>query len=141
MVPGITSAIAVPAYAGIPVTLRHSSTSFTVVTGHEDPSVGDEGSVDWDAVARVGGTIVILMGVARIGRIADALDRRRRSPDTPAAAVRWGTRPEQPTVRATLGTIAAQRAGDALGHRGRRGRRRSTCRGSSAARCSVDGWW
>ena len=73
VVPGITSAIAAPAYAGIPVTLRHSSTSFTVVTGHEDPSVGDDGSVDWRAVAQVGGTIVILMGVARIGRIAAEL--------------------------------------------------------------------
>ena len=62
VVPGITSALAVPAYAGIPVTLRYSSTSFTVVTGHEDPE-RDEGSVDWEAVARVGGTIIVLMGV------------------------------------------------------------------------------
>jgi uroporphyrinogen III methyltransferase/synthase len=108
VVPGISSSIAAPAYAGIPVTLRHSSTSFTVVTGHEDPSVGDEGSVDWRAVAQVGGTIVILMGVARIRRIAEALMAGGRSPDTPVAAVRWGTRPEQTTLRATLGTIADQ---------------------------------
>ena len=108
VVPGITSAIAVPAYAGIPVTLRHSSTSFTVVTGHEDPEAGDDGSVDWQAVARVGGTIVILMGVARIGRIAEELIVGGLSPSTPAAAVRWGTRPEQTVVRATLGTIADQ---------------------------------
>jgi uroporphyrinogen III methyltransferase/synthase len=108
VVPGITSAIAVPAYAGIPVTLRHSSTSFTVVTGHEDPSVGEEGSVDWRAVARVGGTIVILMGVARIRAIARELEAGGLPPDTPAAAVRWGTRPEQSTVRATLATIADQ---------------------------------
>ena len=73
VVPGITSAIAVPAYAGIPLTLRHSSTSFTVVTGHEDPSVGEPGTVDWDALGRVGGTIVVLMGVARIGQIAERL--------------------------------------------------------------------
>ena len=106
VVPGITSAVAAPAYAGIPVTLRHSSTSFTVVTGHEDPSVGEDGTVDWDAVARVGGTIVILMGVARIRRIAEQLMAAGRPPSTPAAAVRWGTRPEQRTVRATLGTIA-----------------------------------
>lgn len=105
-VPGVTSAIAVPAYAGIPVTQRFSSTSFTVVTGHEDPSIGEEGSVDWDAVARVGGTIVILMGVARIGRICERLIAAGRPVDTPAAAVMWGTRPEQRTVRATLGTIA-----------------------------------
>lgn len=108
VVPGITSAIAVPAYAGIPVTLRHSSTSFTVVTGHEDPSVGDDGSVDWEAVARVGGTIVILMGVARIRKIASALIAAGRSPDTPAAAVQWGTRAAQRTTRATLATLADQ---------------------------------
>ena len=106
VVPGISSAIAAPAYAGIPVTLRHSSTSFTVVTGHEDPSVGEEGSVDWRAVARLGGTIVILMGVARIGRIAEELMAGGLPASTPAAAVRWGTRPEQSTVRATLGTLA-----------------------------------
>jgi uroporphyrinogen III methyltransferase / synthase len=105
VVPGITSAIAVPAYAGIPVTLRHSSTSVTIVTGHEDPAVGEDGTVDWEAVARVGGTIVILMGVARIGRIAEALMAGGRSPDTPVAATQWGTRPEQRTVRATLATI------------------------------------
>jgi uroporphyrinogen III methyltransferase / synthase len=107
-VPGITSAIAVPAYAGIPVTQRFSSTSFTVVTGHEDPSIGDEGSVDWDAVARVGGTIVILMGVGRIRRITERLIAAGRDPDTPAAAVIWGTRSDQRTVRATLGTLADQ---------------------------------
>ncbi len=109
MVPGITSAIAVPAYAGIPVTLRHSSTSFTVVTGHEDPEKG--GELDWEAVARLGGTIVILMGVGRLPKIVERLLGRRSGPDdTPAAAVRWGTRPEQHTVRATLATIADQRA-------------------------------
>jgi uroporphyrinogen III methyltransferase / synthase len=106
VVPGITSAIAAPAYAGIPLTLRHSSTSFTVVTGHEEPTAGEEGTVDWEAVAKVGGTIVILMGVARLRAIADRLIAGGRSPDTPAAAVRWGTRPEQHTVRATLGTLA-----------------------------------
>ena len=108
VVPGITSAIAVPAYAGIPVTLRHSSTSFTVVTGHEEPGAGEDGTVDWRAVAQVGGTIVILMGVARIARIAEELMAGGLSPDTPAAAVRWGTRPEQTTVRATLATIASK---------------------------------
>jgi uroporphyrinogen III methyltransferase/synthase len=104
VVPGITSALAVPAYAGIPVTQRFSSTSFTVVTGHEDPSKGD-GSVDWDAVARVGGTIIILMGVGRWPQIAARLLAAGRSPDTPAAAVRWGSRPEQHTTRATLATL------------------------------------
>jgi uroporphyrinogen III methyltransferase/synthase len=115
VVPGITSAIAVPAYAGIPVTLRHSSTSVTIVTGHEEPGAegieGAEGTVDWGAVARVGGTIVVLMGVARIGRIAAELMAAGRSPDTPVAAVQWGTRPEQRTVRATLSTIADRALG------------------------------
>jgi uroporphyrinogen III methyltransferase / synthase len=112
VVPGITSAIAAPAYAGIPVTLRHSSTSVTIVTGHEEPGVeGAEGTVDWEAVARVGGTIVVLMGVARIGRIAAELMAAGRSPDTPVAAVQWGTRPEQRTVRAMLSTIADQPLG------------------------------
>lgn len=107
VVPGITSALAVPAYAGIPVTQRFSSTSFTVVTGHEDPASGD-GTVDWDAVARTGGTLVILMGVGRWPGIAERLLAAGRSPDTPAAAVRWGSRPNQETTRATLATLADQ---------------------------------
>ena len=102
--PGITSAIAVPAYAGIPVTLRYSSTNFTVVTGHEDPTK-ERTDVDWEAVARVGGTIVILMGVAHLPEISRRLIDGGLPPDTPAAAVRWGTRPEQSTVRATLATL------------------------------------
>lgn len=105
VVPGITSALAAPAYGGIPVTQRFSSTSFTVVTGHEDPASG-EGTVDWDAVANTGGTLVILMGVGRWPRIAERLLAAGRPPDTPAAAVRWGTRPEQHTVRATIATLA-----------------------------------
>jgi uroporphyrinogen III methyltransferase/synthase len=72
VVPGITSAIAAPAYAGIPVTLRYSSTSFTVVTGHEDPSKSQAG-VNWEAIAQVGGTIVILMGVSHLEQISQRL--------------------------------------------------------------------
>jgi uroporphyrinogen III methyltransferase/synthase len=107
VVPGVSSAIAVPAYAGIPVTMRYSSTSFTVVTGHEDPTKPSE--LDWEAVARVGGTIIILMGVARLEAIVGRLLAGGLSPDTPTAAIRWGTRPDQRTVRATLGTISAHR--------------------------------
>jgi uroporphyrinogen III methyltransferase/synthase len=103
VVPGITSALAVPASAGIPVTLRYSSTSFTVVTGHEDPD--STTTVDWDAVARVGGTLVILMAVARWPAISKRLVRAGLDPSTPAAAVQWGTRPVQRTVRATLSTL------------------------------------
>jgi len=106
IVPGVTSAIAVPAYAGIPVTLRHSSTSFTVLTGHEDPEKSDE--VNWEAAAQLGGTIIILMGVGRLPKIVDRLLAGGLAPDTPAAAIRWGTRPEQVTVRSTLSAIARE---------------------------------
>lgn len=104
VVPGITSAIAAPAAAGIPVTMRYSSTSVTIVTGHEDPSKGRT-DVDWDALARVGGTIVVLMGVARRRRIAERLLTAGMDPGTPVAAVRWGTRPDQTTVRTTLADL------------------------------------
>jgi len=105
VVPGITSAVGVPAYAGVPVTYRGLSTSFTVVTGHEDPWAAT--ATDWEAVARVGGTIVILMGVATRGAIAERLIAGGLSQDTPVAGVRWGTRPEQRTVRTTLGRLGS----------------------------------
>jgi uroporphyrinogen III methyltransferase/synthase len=105
VVPGITSAVGVAAYAGVPVTYRGLSTSFTVVTGHEDPWAATE--TDWDAVARLGGTIVILMGVATRAAIAERLMAGGLAPDTPVAAVRWGTRPEQRTVRTSLGQLGA----------------------------------
>ncbi len=108
VVPGITSAIAAPAYAGIPLTLRHSSTSFTVITGHEDPDKG--GELDWDAVARLGGTIVILMGIGRLPKIVQRLRAAGLADDTPVASVQWGTRPEQHVVRATLGTILSRQS-------------------------------
>jgi uroporphyrin-III C-methyltransferase len=106
VVPGITSAIAVPAYAGIPITMRHTALSFTVVTGHEDPTTGEH--VDWRAIARVGGTIVVLMGAARIAGIATELLAGGLVPDTPVAAIHWGTRAEQVVTRATLGSIGDQ---------------------------------
>jgi uroporphyrinogen III methyltransferase/synthase len=105
VVPGITSAVAVPAFAGVPVTHRGLSTSFTVVTGHEDPWAAKD--TDWDAVARVGGTIVVLMGVATRGAIATRLMEGGLAADTPVAAVRWGTRPEQHSVRTTLEGLGA----------------------------------
>jgi uroporphyrinogen III methyltransferase / synthase len=106
VVPGITSAIAAPAYAGIPVTHRGRSTHVTIVTGHEDPEKG-EADVEWAALARAGGTLVILMGASRVGDIAAALIAGGLAPDTPVAAIRNGTRPDQTTVRATLGTVGA----------------------------------
>lgn len=109
VVPGITSAVAVPAYAGIPVTYRGLSTSFTVVTGHEDPWAATE--TDWAAVAKVGGTIVVLMGVATRGAIADRLMAGGLEAATPVASVQWGTRGQQVTVRTTLAGLAGADVG------------------------------
>ncbi len=100
VVPGISSAIAAPAAAGIPVTHRGISASFTVVTGHRER--GGSSSIDWEALARVGDTIVVLMGVSERARIAARLMDGGLSPDTPVAAIRYGTRPEQTTLRTTL---------------------------------------
>lgn len=105
VIPGVTAGIAAPAYAGIPVTHRGASTSVTFVTGHEDPAK-DRNTVDWSALARAGGTIVLYMGVKTLPRIAAELIAGGRSADTPAAAVQWGTHPHQRTVTATLGTLA-----------------------------------
>ena len=106
VVPGVTSALAAPAYAGIPVTHRGVATHVTVVTGHEDPAKG-RADVDWEQLARIGGTIVVLMGAARIGGIVERLRAGGLPDDTPVAAVERGTRPDQVTRRATLATIAA----------------------------------
>jgi len=105
IVPGVTAGVAAPAYAGIPVTHRGVATSVTFVTGHEDPAK-PETQTDWAALARAGGTIVLYMGVKTLPRIADALMRGGMLPDTPAAAVQWGTHARQRTVMATVSTIA-----------------------------------
>ena len=105
VVPGITSAVAVPAYAGIPVTHRGLATHFTVVTGHEDPTKGRD-DVDWEALARAGGTLVILMGVGGLRDIAARLIAGGRPADTPAAVIARGTTPRQHAVTGTLATIA-----------------------------------
>lgn len=112
VVPGVTSAVAVPAVAGIPLTRRGVSSSFTVVTGHEDPAKPME-AVDLAELARGSGTRVILMGAARIRTIADGLRAHGLSPETPVAMIRDGTTPRQKTLVGTLGTIAdlADRAG------------------------------
>ena len=104
IVPGITSAIAAPGAAGIPVTHRAVATSFTVVTGHEDPTKPSE-QTDWQALARTPGTLVILMGMGRLPGIAAALIAAGRPADQPAAAVQWGTTPRQRQVVATLGEL------------------------------------
>jgi uroporphyrinogen III methyltransferase/synthase len=103
VVPGVTSAISVPAGAGIPVTHRGVTTAFTVVTGHEEP--GKDDNLDWEALAKVGGTLVVLMGVARLEENTSALLRGGRSPETPAALIERGWSPEERLVVGTLGDI------------------------------------
>lgn len=104
IVPGITSAIAVPAYAGIPVTHRDMASSFSIVTGHESPDKLDR-TIQWDKVTNATGTLLFLMGVAKIGYISEQLMKHGRPADTPVALVRWGTRAEQATLTGTLGDI------------------------------------
>ena len=106
IVPGVTSAIAVPAYAGIPVTHRQLSSSVAIVTGHEDPA--KEGSViHWERLASACDTLVFLMGVSTLSNIVTQLVRHGRSPQTPCAVIEWGTCPRQRTVIGTLKTIVA----------------------------------
>src|SRR5205823_2882335 len=107
IVPGVSSAVAVPAYAGIPVTHRGTASSFAVVTGHEDD--GKTGSaVDWTRLATAVDTLVILMGARSLPRIAAALLQGGRAPETPVALIRWGTTDAQETVIGRLDEIATR---------------------------------
>lgn len=104
VVPGITAGVAVPAYAGIPVTHRELSSSVTFVTGHE--AAGKyRPQVNWQAIAQSSETIVIYMGVHNLPNIVAALTGAGLGPETPVALIRWGTRPEQDELVATLGTV------------------------------------
>ncbi len=105
IVPGITSAIAAPAYAGIPLTHRELASSFTVISGVEDPDKA-ELNVPWDVLAKSGGTLVVLMGWGTIDTITTVLTSHGMDPSTPAALIRWGTEPYQRTVTGTLVDIA-----------------------------------
>jgi uroporphyrin-III C-methyltransferase len=104
VVPGVSSALAVPASAGIPVTHRELSSSLTIVTGHEDPAK-PEAAVNWDWLAASQGTLVILMGLSQLPGIRDRLIAGGRSPETPAAAIAGGTRPDQRVVTASLADL------------------------------------
>jgi uroporphyrin-III C-methyltransferase len=107
VVPGVTSGIAVPAYAGIPLTHRAYSSSVTFVTGHE--AAGKyRPLVKWQAIAHGSETIVIYMGIHNLPYIVEQLHLAGLSLDTPIALVRWGTRPEQEELIGCLGTIVAQ---------------------------------
>lgn len=105
IVPGVTSAIAAAAYAGIPVTHRGIATSFAVVTGHEDPNK-EESSIRWKELATATDTIVFLMGVENLPKITKKLIENGRDKNTPAALVRWGTRPEQEVLMTTVENAA-----------------------------------
>ena len=117
VVPGVTSAVAVPAYAGIPVTHRGLAQSFAVITGHEalpggpgstpEPGEGLPPGIDWPGLSGVD-TLVFLMGIRTLPEIVRNLVEHGRSPDTPAAVIRMGTTPEQLTVTGTLADIVAR---------------------------------
>lgn len=112
VVPGVTSAVAVPAYAGIPVTHRGLAAMVTFVTGHEDPTKG-RSDIPWAELARLPGTLVFLMGVKTLAENCARLLAGGRAPETPAALIQEGTLPTQRTVTGTLADIArrAEEAG------------------------------
>lgn len=106
VIPGVTSAIAAPAYAGIPVTHREHTSTFSMVTGHEDPT--KEGSaIDWSALAKIG-TIAFLMGMKNLPQISKNLVQAGKPPETPVAVIQWGSTPRQRVVTGTLADIVHQ---------------------------------
>lgn len=104
VIPGVSSAIAAPAYAGIPLTHRKYSSSFAVITGNE-AITKPESTIEWSKLAGGFDTLVFLMGIKNIGNITSKLLEHGKSPDTPVAVVRWGSRPDQKTVVSTLKEI------------------------------------
>jgi len=104
VVPGITSAIAAPAYAGIPLSHRDFTSTIGIVTGHERPGKS-ESAIDWKGLASAMGTLVFLMGVKNLAQICANLIEAGKAPETPAAMIRWGTTPAQRTVTGTLKTM------------------------------------
>ena len=107
VVPGITSAIAAPAYAGIPVTQRGIASGFAVITGSEDPQ-GPANGVDWDAAASFDGTLVVLMAWRNLPEIVESLTSRGAPAERPAAAIEWGTKNTQRVTSGTLGNISGR---------------------------------
>lgn len=115
VIPGITSGIAVPAYAGIPVTHRGFNSTLAIITGNEDPTKEDT-SIEWDKISTGCGTIVFYMGMANLPYIVERLVSNGRSVDTPIGIIRWGTRPEQQTVTGTLADIVEKAKAAKMGH-------------------------
>lgn len=107
VVPGVSSAIAAPAYAGIPLTHRLYSSTFAVIPGYED-ATKEISSIDWSKLATGVGTLVILMAIRNIENLVDKLIKNGRSPDTPVAVIRWGTRPDQRTIVSTLRNLVSE---------------------------------
>ncbi len=105
IIPGISSAIAVPAYAGIPLTHREYASTVTFITGHEDPQK-EHSMISWKALVKSGGTLVFLMGVGRLKEICQRLMEEGMSPDTPAAVIEKGTLPEQRCIAGSLKDIS-----------------------------------
>jgi uroporphyrinogen III methyltransferase/synthase len=103
VIPGVTSAIAVPAYAGIPLTHRGFTSTVTFVTGHEDPTK-EKSDINWEALAGIG-TLVFLMGVKNLPKIVSSLIHHGKEPETPVALIRWGTTADQETLTGTLENI------------------------------------
>lgn len=110
IVPGVTSAIAAPAYAGIPATHRDYASTLAIITGNEDPLKNDS-NIAWDRIATGADTLIFLMGMANLEEITQRLIKGGRSPQTPVALVRWGTRPEQRTLAGTLADIYGKAKG------------------------------
>ncbi len=108
VIPGVTAAVAVPAYAGIPLTHRGLTSTVAFVTGHEDPTK-KKSDIDWASLAGIG-TLVFFMGVKNLPRITAALVEHGKAPQTPAALIRWGTTADQETLTGTLADIAARAA-------------------------------
>jgi uroporphyrinogen III methyltransferase / synthase len=113
IVPGVTSGVAAPAYAGIPVTQRDRASAVALITGHEDPDK-PESAIDWPALAAFPGTLVFYMGVKQLPRIAEQLIAGGRAVDEPAAVIERGTLPRQRTVVATLATLADRAAAEGI---------------------------
>ena len=115
VVPGISSAIAVPAAAGIPVTHRGLARTVTIASGHDDPT-SPAARARWQSLGPVPGTLVLLMAMSNLDQIAGALIDGGRADDEPAAAIQWGTTADERRVTATLGTIAAACRADGVGN-------------------------
>mgnify|MGYP000855965391 FL=1 len=109
VVPGVTAAVAAPAYAGIPVTHRTLASTVTVITGHEDPTK-ERSSIEWTRLATVHGTLVFLMGMTNLPKIVQCLRAEGKDGTTPVAVIRWGTRVSQRTVVGTLDDIVEKAA-------------------------------